>query len=341
MKDTSTSSYLSPTKRVWKGNWSLRIPNKVLKTLIRRAGLDSLPSRANLMKRKILSDDAYPNYNLDQETSHHALWSCPALASSWEVHFAWLIDDSRNCISFLDVIQLCQEKCNLTELFAMTASLIWSRKNQICVGEAAIPLGKINSMAMDNLQEFQRASSSPQTNPSVAQESKWLPPLASQLKINFEGATFKANNLASLEAIVRNDKGLVVAAFTQTISLPTLVEMVEVLAARSAICSARELNLEQVIVEGDSEIIIKAINSGGFVSSSFGFHHSSLLTQLFITHHSSLITHHLKYPNFPNPTRLALITQFCITLFPKKFKKKKKNSNIVAGLCFKKIIINK
>ena len=214
MKDTSTSSYLSPTKRVWKGNWSLRISNKVLKTLIRRAGLDSLPSRANLMKRKILSDDAYPNYNLDQETSHHALWSCPALASSWEVHFAWLIDDSRNCISFLDVIQLCQEKCNLTELFAMTASLIWSRKNQICVGEAAIPLGKINSMAMDNLQEFQRASSSPQTNPFVAQESKWLPPLASQLKINFEGATFKANNLASLEAIVRNDKGLVVAAFT-------------------------------------------------------------------------------------------------------------------------------
>lgn len=129
MKDTSTSSYLSPTKREWKGNWSLRIPNKVLKTLIRRAGLDSLPSRANLMKRKILSDDAYPNYNLDQETSHHALWSCPALASSWEVHFAWLIDDSRNCISFLDVIQLCQEKCNLTELFAMTASLIWSCKN--------------------------------------------------------------------------------------------------------------------------------------------------------------------------------------------------------------------
>ena len=81
MKDTSTSSYLSPTKRVWKGNWSLQIPNKV-KTLIWRVELDSLPSKANLMKRKILSDDAYPNYNLDQETSHHALWSCPALASS-------------------------------------------------------------------------------------------------------------------------------------------------------------------------------------------------------------------------------------------------------------------
>ena len=222
------------------------------------------------MKRKILSDDAYPNCNLDEETSHHALWSCPALASSWEVHFVWLIVDSRNCRSFLDVIQLCQEKSNLTKLFAMTASLIQFRKNQICVGEAAVPLGKINSMAVDNLQEFQRASSSPQTTPSVAQESKWLPPPTGWLKINFDGATFKVNNLASLGAIVRNDKGLVMAAFTQTIPLPTSVEMVEVLAVHSAICFATELNLEQVIVEGDSEIIIKAINSGGFASSSFG-----------------------------------------------------------------------
>ena len=67
----------------------------------------------------------------------------------------------------------------------------------------------------------------------------------------------------------------------------------------------------------------------------------------FITHHFSLnfrhlslITRYLKYPNFPNPTRLALIIQFCVTLFPKKIKNKKQNkkkkSNITAGLCFKK-----
>ena len=49
----------------------------------------------------------------------------------------------------------------------------------------------------------------------------------------------------------------------------------------------------------------------------FFCHHSLLLTQF-----SSLITYHLKYPNFPNSTRLALITQFChYFLFQKKFKK--------------------
>lgn len=59
------------------------------------------------------------------------------------------------------------------------------------------------------------------------------------------------------------------AAFSQSIPLPTLVEMVEVLAARKAICFAQELNFAQVICEGDSEIIIKALNSNNFSSSSF------------------------------------------------------------------------
>ena len=71
-------------------------------------------------------------------------------------------------------------------------------------------------------------------------------------------------------AIIRNDNGLVMAAFSQPIPLPTFVETVEVLAARSAVCLARELNLDQVIFEGDAEVIIKALNNGGFSSSSFG-----------------------------------------------------------------------
>ena len=60
------------------------------------------------------------------------------------------------------------------------------------------------------------------------------------------------------------------AAFSQPIPLPTSVETVEVLVAHSAVCLARDLNLGQVIFEGDAGVIIKAINSGGFSSSSFG-----------------------------------------------------------------------
>ncbi|KAK9990631.1 hypothetical protein SO802_025616 [Lithocarpus litseifolius] len=60
------------------------------------------------------------------------------------------------------------------------------------------------------------------------------------------------------------------AAFTQPIPLPTSVEMVEVLAARGALRFAMDLGFNKVFVEGDSEIIIKALNQGGLSSSSFG-----------------------------------------------------------------------
>ena len=59
------------------------------------------------------------------------------------------------------------------------------------------------------------------------------------------------------------------AAFSQSIPLPTLVEMVEVLATRKAICFAQELNFAQLICEGESEIIIKALNGNNFSSSIF------------------------------------------------------------------------
>ena len=53
------------------------------------------------------------------------------------------------------------------------------------------------------------------------------------------------------------------AAFTQIIPLPTSVETMEVLAVRSAIGFAQELNLDQIILEGDSKITIDVLSKGG------------------------------------------------------------------------------
>ena len=97
-----------------------------------------------------------------------------------------------------------------------------------------------------------------------------VPPPTGWLKVNFDGAIFKEKCLAGIGCIIRNDKGLVMAAFTQVIPLPTSVEMVEFLAARSAIGFAQELSLDQIILEGDSETCINALSKGGWESSSFG-----------------------------------------------------------------------
>ncbi|KAK9985759.1 hypothetical protein SO802_030710 [Lithocarpus litseifolius] len=201
-------SNLSNSKRFWKGIWGLNVPNRV-KTLMWRAGSDSLPSKSNLRKRKIPIDDTCSNCGLESETTMHAIWSCPLLVSVWNVHFGWLIR------------------------------------------ETVLP-------------------HPPPKAPSPPKDETWLPPPPSWVKVNFDEATFANSSSAGLGAIIRNDMGLVMAAFTQPIPLPTSVEMVEVLAARGALCFAKDLGFNKICVEGDSEIIIKALNHGGLSSSSFG-----------------------------------------------------------------------
>ena len=152
----------------------------------------------------------------------------------------------------------------------MTAYQVWYRRNKLRVGDAATPLCKINQLVSDSLQEFCQSSLNPPKTPSHPKISKWLPPLSNWVKINFDGATFGNTSSASLGAIIRNDMGLVMAAFTQPIPLPTSVEIVEVLAAQGALCFAKDLGFNKEILEGDSEIIIKALNRGGLSSSCFG-----------------------------------------------------------------------
>ena len=103
------------------------------------------------MKWKIVSDDFCLDCKLKSETSFHALWFGRAIKLIWELKFTWLLKISRNCNSFLDVIQLCQEHSYLFELFAMIVSLIGACKNQLRVGEKMVQLEKINAMAVDNL----------------------------------------------------------------------------------------------------------------------------------------------------------------------------------------------
>lgn len=131
------------TKRVWKGIWSLKVPNRV-KTLIWQAGLDSLLSKVNLRRRKIPKDDICQNCGLDQETTFHAIWSYPTLVTTGDAHFGWLVKETRKVLTSWRCFSYVTD---LVELLAIMVSEIWTWRNKAQVDEAIIPLGMINHMA--------------------------------------------------------------------------------------------------------------------------------------------------------------------------------------------------
>ena len=89
-------------------------------------------------------------------------------------------------------------------------------------------------------------------------------------KINFDGAFFVKENCAGVGAVIRNEQGLVMASLSQKIPLPFIVIEVEALAARRAVKFAAELGLDQIVLEGDSEILINTLQHGCRSLAQFG-----------------------------------------------------------------------
>ena len=62
---------------VWKQIWRMHVPN-VEKNFFWRACQDILPTRENLMRRKIVEDPLCPICGVEPETPYHILWACPS-----------------------------------------------------------------------------------------------------------------------------------------------------------------------------------------------------------------------------------------------------------------------
>ena len=79
-------------------------------------------------------------------------------------------------------------------------------------------------------------------------------------KLIFDGTTFDNLALAGLGVVIRDEQGMIIAALSQQIPLPSSVNMVEALATRRALIFAQEISISSVEVEGDSLQVIRAIN---------------------------------------------------------------------------------
>ena len=91
------------------------------------------------------------------------------------------------------------------------------------------------------------------------ENTKWQPPVEGIYKTNYDVAVFTESGEVGIRVIVRDARGEVITALAEKILYPSLVKVLEALAARRAAKFALELGLSSSILEGDSEVVYRAL----------------------------------------------------------------------------------
>ena len=95
-------------KRFWKSIWTIKVQGKI-NHFIWKACSNSLPTKENLLRRRVLQHSVCHLCARESEDVFHALWGYEKIHPIWDSNFGW-VDRSRiTSNSFSDVLKLIQE----------------------------------------------------------------------------------------------------------------------------------------------------------------------------------------------------------------------------------------
>ena len=126
------------------------------------------------------------------------------------------------------------------ELFLVQAWIIWNQRNAMIHGKQLQAPGVLNRRVEDYMEEFRRAQSRLVTRPLSLKLFNWRPPPLNHFKLNFDAAIFKDEEAFGFGAIIQNELGEVMAAFSGKGPSVSCSEEAEILACRRAVEYALE-----------------------------------------------------------------------------------------------------
>ena len=110
-----------------------------------------------------------------------------------------------------ELINLVGQWAKSLELFGVVAWIIWNQRNKLRLNERCLPSEIFLEVARAYLSDFQ--SKFQKTKVQQPKGSmKWRPPRDGMYKTNYDGTIFDESEEAGIGVIIRDIKGLVIAA---------------------------------------------------------------------------------------------------------------------------------
>ena len=142
-------------KHFWKDIWQLKVPNKV-KVFLCRACSRALPTKSNLQKRRVVDNSTCDQCGCMAEDEFHALWDYEKVREAWAPAFGEVRRKGQSLQVMSDLVSFTKAKGFSLELFAMTAWLIWMRRNKLRANNNPQPCSRVAHSASALLAEFQQ-----------------------------------------------------------------------------------------------------------------------------------------------------------------------------------------
>ena len=102
------------------------------------------------------------------------------------------------------------------------------------------------------------------------EEREWSNPPDGVFKVNWDAALAKDHSGIGVEVIIRDGKGLVIAALSKTVHARMDPVTIEATAALHVVELCRDVGVQDLILEGDSMVVVKAIESSGQKTQYYG-----------------------------------------------------------------------
>jgi hypothetical protein len=250
----------------WKYIWSTRGP-MVVKTFLWQACNEILPTRANLQKRGIITDLLLcPICGRSGETVAHILWNCPSAVDVWtecmkSIHKCSSADDS-----FLNIWMMLSRRLDAHEMqfVAVVARLIWLRRNKLIFDGVFQSPSMLYRMAQDQMAQFDEAESrrcAPRNEQIHTPVLLWKKPSFGVIKVNWDAAVDKEGQKMGIGIIARDHNGSIVAVLEASRKFITDPTTAEALAAWKMAELCVRMQLDNVVLEGDSLEVVQALNN--------------------------------------------------------------------------------
>ena len=251
----------SKQRRFGKLLWKINTPHKV-RHFAWRACKDILPTKENLVRRKVLAEGICAMCQSGLETSGHLFWECERVREAWAMLKIFPAQSNVQSHSFMDMLWYgvfdAEWDALQIERMIIVAWALWSSRNEIRTGGVKKSALKIVNDALEYLAEYQ-ACVKDHEKPRSVQPALWKPPPLNKFKINIDGAVFASQKAAGVGVLVRDADGRTIGALSKKIWAPLKAVEVEAKAVETRLQFAKDLLIHDFILESDSLLVTNAM----------------------------------------------------------------------------------